>query len=66
MVSFLVKALVYIGCFALSFWALQGVDYNRFIKQGHVSQAQILFFLLSAGLAYLAGSFLLELCYLPG
>lgn len=66
MISFLVKALVYVACFALSYWALQGLDYNRFLKQGHVTQGQILFFLLAMGLAYLAGSFILELCYLPG
>ncbi|MCH4013769.1 MAG: DUF1146 family protein [Solobacterium sp.] len=66
MVSFLVRALVYIACFVLSYWALMGLDYNRFLKQGHVSQGQVLFFLLAAGLAYLAGSFLLGIIYLPG
>jgi len=47
--------------FALSLWALDALDFNRFIKKGHVVQAQTLYLFLAMALAGLVVQFLLGL-----
>lgn len=58
-----VRAAVYIAAFAVCFYALNGLDFSRFVKQGHVLQARILYWILVMSLAYLSGSFVLALIY---
>ena len=60
---FAVRAAVYIAAFILSFYALGALDFNRYVKQGHVLQARILYWILVTGLAWLSGSFVLALIY---
>lgn len=50
---------IYIISVLLSFFALSGVNFDSFIKKNHVSEARVLLFLLSIGLGYLVGSFIL-------
>lgn len=52
---------VYLVSFIASLFALSGIDFNRFIKQGKVAQAQLLYILLAFCIAYLAGSLLLRI-----
>ena len=59
LVSFLVKAAVYLMCLAASWYGMSAVDYEKMLKKNHVTQAQILYILLVFGLAYLSGSFIL-------
>jgi uncharacterized integral membrane protein (TIGR02327 family) len=47
--------------FALSLWALDALDFNRFIKKGRVVQAQTLYLFLAMALAGLVVQFLLGL-----
>ncbi len=58
-----VRAAIYIAAFMLSFYALGALNFNRYIKQGHVLQARILYWILVLSLAYLSGSFVLALIY---
>lgn len=58
-----VRAAIYIAAFMLSFYALGALDFSRYIKQGHVLQARILYWILVLSLAYLSGSFVLALIY---
>ena len=63
MTEFLVKALVYVACFGVSLYALSALNYEKALKANHVTQAQVLYFLLAMALAYLVGSFLLSFLY---
>ncbi|MBR2812054.1 MAG: DUF1146 domain-containing protein [Solobacterium sp.] len=58
-IQFLIRSFVYIGCFLLSLYALDALDYSRFLKKDRVRQAQILYVLLAMGISWLCGSFLL-------
>lgn len=51
------KYIIYIICFILSMMSMRAFDYERFLKQGHVAEAQTLYFLLVMAIAYLSGSF---------
>ena len=53
----ILKYTIYIICFLLSMMSMRAFDYERFLKQGHVAEAQTLYFLLVMALAYLSGSF---------
>ncbi|MCF0110408.1 MAG: DUF1146 domain-containing protein [Erysipelotrichaceae bacterium] len=61
MVEEVTRFVTYLLCFALSFYALSSVDYNRFIRLGKTTQAQVLHVLLSLALGYLVASFLLQM-----
>ena len=58
-----VRVAIYIAAFMLSFYALGALNFSRYIKQGHVLQARILYWILVLSLAYLSGSFVLALIY---
>ncbi|MBO7703705.1 MAG: DUF1146 domain-containing protein [Solobacterium sp.] len=62
--EFLAKAGIYLVMFALSFYAMGALDFSRFLKQGHPTQAQILYGLLVLALAYMAGSFIIAIVYI--
>lgn len=53
--------IVYLSCFAFSLYGMSALDFKRFIKPSKVSQAWILWILVAMSLAYLAGTFLLEI-----
>lgn len=55
----LIREVTYILCFILSMQAMQALNFEKFLKQGHVRQAQVLYFMLAMALAYLAGSFVI-------
>ncbi len=61
-----VQAGIYIICFVVCFYALGALDFSRYIRQGHVLQAQILYWLLVMSLAYLSGSFIIALIQIHG
>ena len=63
MTDFYLRLLVYFLCFLLSMYSLSAVDFNRFLKQDKVAQAQLLYFMLACCLAYLMGSFLMSVIY---
>ncbi|HHX52461.1 MAG TPA: DUF1146 domain-containing protein [Erysipelothrix sp.] len=53
-------ALLFLSFFA-SYWAILGIDFERFIRKGKTSQAQILAVLLAMAMAYLVMQFILSL-----
>lgn len=63
MLSYLIKAFVYVTCFACSWYGLNALNYEKLLKKGHVREAQVLYFMIVAALAYLAGSFILAFVY---
>ena len=63
MFDFYIRVAVYFICFILAIFGMSGLDFNRFVKQGKVAQAMILYFVICCALAYLMGSFLMSLIY---
>ena len=61
---FYVKAGIYSVMFLLSFAGMSALDYNRFLKQGHTVQAQILYALMVMALAWMSGSFIISFIYM--
>ena len=59
MTEFYLHLLVYLLSFLLSFYCLSALDFNRFLKQGKILQAQALYFVLACCMAYLFGNFLM-------
>jgi len=51
--------LVYLFFGLISVFALNGVNFDSFIKKNHVWEARFLLILLSMAIGYLAGSFFL-------
>ena len=63
MYSFWYKVVTYLVCFIGSLYGLSALDFNRFIKQGKVAQANILYAMLALSMAYLVGTLLLNIVY---
>jgi len=63
MTEIIVRICLHLACFAIAWYALGSIDIARYIKQGHTKQAQILMFLLSMALGYLAAQFLLAIAF---
>lgn len=57
----MVEVVLSLVVFALSLWALDALDFNRFIKKGRVMQAQTLYLFLAMALTGLVVQFLLGL-----
>lgn len=60
---FYIRALLYIVCLVLSYYAMSAVNFEKILKGNHVRQAQLLYGLLVLALAYLSASFLLGFFY---
>ena len=63
MMEFYLRVGIYFFCFLLCLFGMSALDFNRFIRQGKVVQAQILYFVVCCALAYLMGNFLMALIY---
>lgn len=63
MIDYFLDAFVYIVCFAAAWYGLSAINYEKFIKANHVKEAQILYFMIVASIAFLAGSFILAFVY---
>lgn len=63
MYKFYLRVFMYLFCFFVSLIGLNAIDFNRYIKKGHVISAWILYFVLAFSLAYLSGSFLMAITY---
>ncbi len=63
MTDYIMRVIIYLLCFVVSFYALGALDFNRFLKKNKVVQAQLLYILLSLSLAYLTGTLLLSVLY---
>ena len=63
MFDFYLRVALYFFSFLLCLFGLNALDFNRFIRQGKVMQAQVLYFILAASLSYLLGSFFMSMIY---
>ncbi len=63
MLKFWLKTGIYLLSFVVTWNAMSCINYEKFLKKGHVVQAQILYFLITMALAYLVGSFLCVFLY---
>ncbi len=62
-IAFLVRVLVLVSCFSLSFWALSALNFEKGLRANHVRQAQVLYWLTAMALGYLSAQFVLALIY---
>ena len=63
MFDFYLKVGIYFFSFLLALLGMSALDFNRFVRQGKVMQAQVLYFVICSALAYLMGNFLMSLMY---
>lgn len=57
--GYFVSVTVRILCFGISFWALDALDFQRFLKKGRAAKAQILYWILAASFGWLLAQFIL-------
>lgn len=57
----MIEVVLSLVIFTVSLWALDALDFNRFLKKNKVIQAQTLYFLLAMALTSLVVQFLLGL-----
>lgn len=55
-----IKAILYILSVPCSLYALQSINFDKFLKANRVVQARILILILSLGISYLAVNFLYD------
>ena len=63
MIEYILNAFVFVVCFAAAWYGLSAINYEKLLKANHVKEAQILYFMIVASIAYLAGSFILAFVY---
>ena len=63
MQEFIYRIVIYLLSFVLSLYGLSALDFNKLLKKGQVSQAWVLYFVLACSLAYLLGSFIIQIMY---
>lgn len=61
MIDIVIRIVLHIISFGVSWYALNGLDWSRFIKQGRTMQAQLLLIVLSMALGYLLAQFMLAI-----
>lgn len=57
----MIEVVLSLVIFTVSLWALDALDFNRFLKKNKVIQAQTLYFFLAMALTSLVVQFLLGL-----
>lgn len=55
----LTEILVYLFCIGVSWWALQAVNFEKFLRPNRVMQAQLLYILVSVALGSTVANFLM-------
>lgn len=63
MKEYILRTILYLSCFCISFWALMGLDFERFIRKGRTKQAQMILLLAAMAMGYLVAQFLMGLLY---
>ncbi|WP_456273065.1 DUF1146 family protein [Bacillus sp. AK031] len=56
----LFSMLVHLAFIAVSFWALQALNFDKFLRASRVFQARLLFILLSIAIGSIVGNFFLD------
>jgi uncharacterized integral membrane protein (TIGR02327 family) len=56
----IINMLVHLVFIAISFWALQALNFDKFLRASRIFQARLLFILMSIALGSLVGNFFLN------
>ena len=62
----IVRFVIFLLCFGLSFYALSGIQFDKFVSVKQPMKAMVLLFLLALVLAYLTSQAILELTIFNG
>ena len=54
------KIILYIFSLIMTIWAMDGLDLNKFFKQGRVYQARIIYLMLAMSISYLVTNFIYD------
>jgi len=57
----IIKVVIYSMSFLVSFYALSGLDVAKLLRKAEVRKAQVLLMLLAIGLAFIVGSFFVQI-----
>ena len=64
--DYFIRFLIYFICFIFSIFALGAFEYNRFLKKKvNPLQAQMLYLIIAACIAYLLANFISGIIYYP-
>jgi uncharacterized membrane protein YwzB len=63
LLHFYLRSAVYLVCLIAAWYGMSAVNYEAILRKDHVRQAQVLYFMIVIGLAYLCGSFLLAFIF---
>lgn len=63
MLNFYLKVGIYLVMFAVSFYGLSALDFNRFLKKNPGPKAIVLYILIALIMAYLLGEFMISITY---
>ena len=56
----MIKVILYVIIFPLTIWAMEGLDLNRFFKQGRIYQARMIYLLIAMCISYLVTNFIYD------
>lgn len=54
------KGVMYIFTLIMTIWSMEGLDLNRFFKQGRVYQARLIYLMLAMSISYLVTNFMYD------
>ena len=54
------KVILYIFTLIMTIWAMDGLDLNRFFKQGRVYHARLMYLMIAMSISYLIVNFLYD------
>lgn len=66
MVYYIIKFALFLLCFGVSFYAISGIQFDKFCNVRQPKRVMVLMFLLSLALAYLTTQAILELTVFNG
>ena len=56
----MIKVILYILLLPFTIWAIDGINLNKFFKQGRIYQARIIYLMLAMCISYLVTNFLYD------
>jgi uncharacterized integral membrane protein (TIGR02327 family) len=56
----LVSMIVHIMVFGITFWALQALQFEKFLRKNRVAQARLLYILLTIAIGSIVSNFLID------
>ena len=56
----MIKAILYIFTLIMCIWAMDGLELNKFFKQGRVYQARLMYLMIAMSISYLVTNFIYD------